>query len=261
MTAEIDIKDAGELVEIVGEVCAMDAPLLQRRRFVMERLCQLVDADYWTWGIAADLRPGVLPSWVLHLHGGFEDGQLAKFARAQEHPDMARLTAPFAELLAVTGSHVTRLRQQTDPEDTFVRSGAYPLWAELDIAPGIMSCRPVDATTLSSVLIHRRMTRPFFTERDARLAHILLSEIPWLHPRGTRSEDVAAVPMLSPGKRSILLLLMAGQSRGQIAKNLGLSVHTINDHVKEIFGVFGVNSHSQLAARFLAGDGGDGLGE
>jgi DNA-binding CsgD family transcriptional regulator len=129
----------------------------------------------------------------------------------------------------------------------------------LDIAPGSMSCRPVDATTLSSITIHRKMARPFFSERDARLAHILLSEIPWLHPRGVRECDVGSVPSLSPRKRSILLLLVAGQSRRDISQNLGLSEHTINDYVKEIFGIFGVNSQAQLVARFLSGDGGDGL--
>jgi len=259
MAVEIDKTDAGALIEIVGDVCAMEAPLAQRRRFVMNRLCQLIEADYWTWGIAADLRPGALPAWVLHLHGGFDEGKFARFVKAQEHPDLARLTAPFAELLAKTGSHVTRLRQQTDPEDTFVKSGAYPIWAELDVAPGIMSCRPVDATTLSSITIHRRMSRPFFSERDARLTHILLSEVPWLHPHGARADYVKTVPLLSPRKRSILLLLVSGQSREQICGHLGLSVHTVNGYVKEIFAIFRVNSRAQLAARFLSGDGGDGL--
>lgn len=225
----------------------------------MDRLCALIGADYWTWAIAADLRPGVLPAWVLHLHGGFDDEKIARFVRAQEHPDLAILTAPFAALLAANGRHTTRLRQQTDPEDFFSRSGAFPIWKELDISPGIMSCRPVDATTLSAISIHRKMDRPFFSERESRLAHILLSEIPWLHPRGANAGDVGAVPSLSPRKRSVLMLLVAGQTRAEIATHLGLSPHTVNGYVKEIFGHFGVNSQAQLAARFLAGDGGDGL--
>lgn len=257
MNAKITKVDAAELISIVGDVCLMEAPTAMRRRFVMERLCRLIEADYWTWAIAADLSPGSLPSWVLHLYGGFDEEKIAQFVKAQEHPDLAKLTAPFARLLATSGRHVTRLRQQIDPEDQFRASKLYSIYETLDIAPGIMSCRPVDATTLSAISIHRRITRPLFSERESRLAHILLSEIPWLHPRGARADDIATVPSLSPRKRSLLMLLVAGQSREQIAKNLNLSKHTVNDYVKEIFRSFGVNSQAQLIARFLSGDGGD----
>lgn len=250
-------EDAAQVIEIVGEACAMEGPAEIARRHVMNRLCELIDADFWTWGIAADLRPGCLPAWILQLHGGFTDEQFAKFMQAQEHPDLARLTEPFGRLVQQSGRHVTRLRQQTDPEDFFSRSGAFELWAEADVAPGIMSCRRVDATTLASVTIHRRMSRPLFAERESRLAHIVLSEIPWLYPRGLPASDVGRVPRLSPRKRTVLLLLVIGQTRREIAAHLGLSEHTVNDYVKDVFSTFGVRSQAQLVSKFVAGDGGD----
>lgn len=257
----ISADDAAALVGIVADACIMSGPAETRRQFVMDRLCTLIGADYWTWAVAADLRPGALPVWVLHLHGGFTDGQLARFVEAQEHPDLAKLTAPFARALAESGQHVTRLRQQIDPEDNFRKSSLCKIYEALDIAPGIMSCRPVDATTLSAISIHRRYARPLFSERDARLAHIIISEIAWLHPGGASGDDLAAVPALSSRLRTVFMLLVAGQTRAQIAHHLSLSPNTVNDYVKDVFRLVGVNSQAQLLARFLSGNGGDGLSD
>lgn len=249
--------DAHAIVRLVGKVAGLREALPEKRRQLMEGLCELIGAHYWTWALGVNLSPESPPAWGLQIHGGFNEDQLMKFARAQEHPDLAELTAPFVALLKQKGTHLTRLRQQTDPEDRFRSSGAYPLWKEVDVAPGIMSVRPIDAATVSAVSIHRRMDAPLFTERDSRIAHIVLSETGWLHPKALAEKDTTVVPALSARRKTVFMLLVQGYPRNRIAANLGISRHTADEHVKAIYRHFGVHSQSELIRRFTNGDGGD----
>lgn len=171
---------------------------------------------------------------------------------------MARLTAPFAALLAEKQSHLTRLRQQTDPGNGFAESEARHLWRASGAEPGILSLRPIDATTVGAAGVYRRPGRPFFTQRESRIAHILFTEVPWLHGRLDANDEASVVPALSPRRRTILNLLLDGQSRRRIAEHLGVSVHTANEHVKEVYRHFGAHSQAELIRRFTSGDGGDG---
>lgn len=64
-------------------------------------------------------------------------------------------------------------------------------------------------------------------------------------------DEVAPLP---PRQRQVLLLLLGGQSRKQIAHKLGISEHTVTDHLKALHRRFNVSSRSQLLSRFFTGD-------
>jgi DNA-binding CsgD family transcriptional regulator len=49
----------------------------------------------------------------------------------------------------------------------------------------------------------------------------------------------------------VMLCLLDGLSRKQIASHLGITLHTVNDHMKTLFAQFDVNSTTELAAKFL----------
>lgn len=54
---------------------------------------------------------------------------------------------------------------------------------------------------------------------------------------------------LTRRQREVLSLLLLGRSMTQIARDLGISEHTVNDHRKAIYARTGVTSRSELAAR------------
>jgi DNA-binding CsgD family transcriptional regulator len=54
---------------------------------------------------------------------------------------------------------------------------------------------------------------------------------------------------LTPRQRQVLGLLLLGRTLTQIARELGISEHTANDHRKAIYARIGVGSRSELAAR------------
>jgi DNA-binding CsgD family transcriptional regulator len=253
--AESDVR---AIVRLLGSVASLEAPPIERKHVLMSSLADLIGAKAWLWGLGVQLKPDALPKWMLELYGGLDESAMATYLRAQEHPDMTRLTAPFIELLMSTGSHLTRLRQQTDPDDTFRTSPAYSLWVEAGVMPGILSCRPIDDRTVSVISLHRAPEAPLFSERESRIAHIVLTEIPWLYQPDTAvSKSSNSISHLSPRCHTVFNLLVLGQNRQQIADNLKISIHTLNDYVKTVFRHFGVNSQLDLMRRFSQGNGGD----
>lgn len=52
---------------------------------------------------------------------------------------------------------------------------------------------------------------------------------------------------LTPRQRDVLLLIVKGQTNKQIARELGLSPHTIKRHVVRIYDRIGVNSRVEAA--------------
>jgi DNA-binding NarL/FixJ family response regulator len=110
---------------------------------------------------------------------------------------------------------------------------------------------------VSSLGFYRRQHEPAFTERESRIAHIVLSEVPWLHEEGWPEDRAVSVPQLPPRSRLVLNLLLDGRNRKEIAASLSLSEHTIAGYQKSIYSHFGVGSHAALMRRFQLGDGGD----
>jgi len=249
--------EARAIVALLGEVCSHSGGHAQKKRHLLDGLCRLVDAQAWVWGLFVQLEPGTFPSYTLHLHGGFDDAGVAGFLRAQEHPETARFTEPFARALQEKRTHITRMRQQLAPEEAYLGSENRKAWQAAGIDPGILSCRPIDPFTFSTVGIYRRANAPLFSERDLRLAHIILSEVPWLHELGWPDDRAASIPELSPRLCTVLNFLIHGRNRDEIAENLSLSRHTVDTYSKEIYRHFGAHSQAELMARFQNGNGGD----
>ena len=251
--------DIRSIVGLLAGVAADRSGRPTQRKLLMDGLCELVHADCWVWGVFEFVSEGALPGFAIQQSGGFTRERLAKYLRANEHKDLGPISAPLFELARREGRQITRMRQQTDPEDRFAASGAYALWADADVSPGILSLRPTDTPTIGFMSVYRRMAAPLFTEREGRMAHIVLTEVPWLH------EDhpiEAGVPWdaLSPRHVTVTNLLLTGFKRREMADRLGLSPHTIDWYVKEIYARFRVNSQPELMRRFFEGDGADGRG-
>ena len=246
-----------EIVRLLGSVALSHGSRNERREAIMTGLAALVKADAWLWFTPAHATPGRQPAYTIFLHGGFTEEGFARMMKAGEHPDMAGLTAPFFEDLQRTGGHVTRLRQQVDPEGKFQESGAYPLWKEADIAPLILSARPGSGGQISMIGLYRKFDGPLFDRRESRIAHILLSEIPDLHDDTIPETFNSGVASLSARLRQVFNCLLVGQSRKEIAAGLELSIHTVGEYISEIYRRFDVHSQTELIRRFLVGDGGD----
>ena len=249
--------DVRAIVRLLGEALTVRGSASEVKRFLMDGLCELIGADRWLWGLCQQAEKDGMPIPTSLDHGGFTDEGLAQFLVALGHPEMSALQAPFFQEIAVDPRHLTRTRQQIDPEARFVRSNAYTLWKKADVGPALLSMRPLDEKCGSMVALYRRFDRDLFNAREARIAHIILTEIPWLHEQGWPEDRDVEIPRLTPRQRVILNLLLEGQTRKAIANHLNISLNTVQGYIRQIYSFFSVQSHAQLIRRFQQGNGGD----
>jgi DNA-binding CsgD family transcriptional regulator len=252
--AESDVR---AIVRLVGEVAASRRDHTGMKRMLMEGLCELVGAGSWIWCLGCKVEAGEQPVYVSMAHGGFDEARYASLLCASAHPDMAWISETMIREMLQRNSQVTRQREQLVERDGLSGAGIATHLQSADIGSFVVVLRPIDERSISTLGLYRRLSEPAFTERERLIAHILLSEVPWLHEHGWPEDRGTTVPRLSPRRRLVLNLLLDGRSRKEIASSLSLSEHTIAGYQKDLYGHFGVNSHAALMRRFQLGDGGD----
>ncbi len=245
------------MVRLLGDVAVTQGSVRDKRWMLMRGLCELISADSWLWGSTPELVAGSRPVFTSLSHGGFDEKRLPKMLLAVEHPDTWRIPADFTRELAARRVHLTRSLRQIDPGGLALRSQAAPLWRDADIGEALLSFRPLTSPETSVIALYRRCGDEPFDLREVRIAHIILTEVPWLHHSHDPEENGTEGPRLSPRRRTVLNLILEGGTRKDVAHDLGISVHTLDGYIKDIFRYFGVHSQAELIARFRSGDGRD----
>lgn len=245
--------DRRGIVRLLGDVVAARQDFAGVKRHLAEGICRLVAADAWTWSLGCAAGPGELPFCLGMAHGGFDEARYARLLLAAGHPGLAGSSGRLLGEMRQGGGHLTRSRQQIVDEAAFAASGADARLDAADVGPFLLSLWPIDERAVSAVGIFWRRRDPPFSDRDCRIAHLVLSELPWLHEQGWPADRGASLARLSPRLRLVLNLLLDGRSRKEMAASLSLSEHTIAQYRKAIYGHFGVRSQSALMRRFRMG--------
>jgi DNA-binding NarL/FixJ family response regulator len=100
----------------------------------------------------------------------------------------------------------------------------------------------------------RRRGRPPFSGGHKTLLHVVMTSVAALHRPASEFERAPWVQSLGGRSNLVLSLLVCGYSRKQVAHELGLSLHTVNDHVKVIHRVCGVSSNAELLVKYYGHD-------
>ncbi|MGF1679155.1 MAG: helix-turn-helix transcriptional regulator [Candidatus Methylacidiphilales bacterium] len=256
-TCELTEQDVRAMVRLLGEVASLQADHATCKRELMNGLCRLIQGDCWVWALMCQPGDGRPQVYTSMLHDGFDSDRLNRLMEANDHPEMSWVARRFFEELQQRGKHITRARHQIISDDDFSRTQAFEGWTRADIGSLILSMVPLEGESGSFVGIYRRSQAPAFTERECRIAHIVLSEVTWLHGQGWPEDRGVTVPQLSPRQRNVLNWLIMGYDRKKIADLMGISPNTVAGYTKEIYRHFGVNTQAALQARFFSGDGGD----
>lgn len=241
--------EASSMVRLIADVAALHADHTTAKRHLMDGLARLIGADCWLWALT-HLSPRCSNSHLFMLHGGFSEERFSRLVEAADHPELSVLMEPFTAELTRTRSQLTRLRQEIDPGDKFSATRVHALFLAAGVRPLMLSARPLDDKSQSFVAIYRHAERPDFTQKDKQIAHILLGQVNWLHLHDWPAKAGAKVPVLSPRCRTVLNLLLDGQSRKAIARELGISINTVAGYAKEIYAAFHVQSHAELLLAF-----------
>lgn len=251
MSEMIQESDARAMVRLLGETVAVEGNHTAKKKFLMDGLCELISGHRWVWTLACDIKPGGQQTYAGFLHEGFNEAQFSSYLQALEHPEMGEVVKPFFQALAEKKGPVTMARHEIDPEGVAYHIDANRLWEAADIGSLIMSAHPLDATSMSGIAIYRSKSAPDFTSREIQMAHIILTEVPWLHAMGWPEDRGAKVPDLAPRQRVVLNLLLDGRDRKTIADHLEISENTVSGYIKEVYRHFGVNSQVSLIKKFM----------
>jgi hypothetical protein len=260
MTDVISNQDADSLIKLMAESAAVPGPLAERRRKLLSELSGLINADLWVWVINSRMAPPTgtaAPVVTLPMGNWTSETQRDHFFRACTSAEYAELLAPA--LAPLHGTHFTHTRDQLFPGGSFHRSAFHARWWKgFGLDDFILSLYPLPRGGTSGVGFHRFTGRLPFTERERCLVHVVTSSVDWLHTDCPNVPLAAADSLAgSPQLRFILLMVLAGHGRREIAGKMGLSEHTVGEYMKDLYGRFGVNSRGELAAMMMEG-GGDG---
>jgi len=149
--------------------------------------------------------------------------------------------------------HFAATRSDIVSDDTWYASALYQEYHQPVGVDDFMAANyHVRDTVISCIGYYRTPAAGRFTRREAALLHLVTGQVKWLHATPTDLPATSTVPALSPRLREVLLHLLAGDSRKQIARKLRLSEHTVSDYIKALHRNFGVSSRGELMAQFLA---------
>jgi len=253
----ISSTDAHALVRLVSEAAAMPGDRRVKKTMLMTGLAALIGADAWTWCYGPPAVVGAPANVLMQIHGGFTEEQLPHYLATANHPAVGELSKRFFREIIMRAAHLTRTQPQLDPEGLFYESEARNLFEKAGIGTVMLSHRPLSDSAHSLVCLYRRPGRPHFDGREARIAHILLTEVAWLHGDDSFVASAGEASRLSPRERLVLNLVLNGRSCRKIAGELDLSLHTVNDYLKSIYKKFDAGGRMALLARFRTGDEGD----
>lgn len=252
--------DAVELVALMARVAAVEGTHLDKKRYLLKQLGELVEAERWNWALNT-VSPEGIPRHAGLLHGGFTLEQAEKLSAGTHHPESMQAFASSYLNIRALGEAVeageplqpftVRLEDHPNLED-WPKTEAAQILAESGVGTFIASVCPVSASQSSSVTLFRSPGADAFTERQRDLVDILMRGVIWLHTVGwPDSLEVKRMAELPPSQTVILTLLIKGYSRQEIAETRGLSVHSVNTYVRQVFRHFGVQSQTELMRRFL----------
>lgn len=242
------------MVRLLGETAALGGTFKQMKSFLMNGLCDLIQADAWAWTLTQQITPGKAQAFPGYIHGGFDHERFAGFIKALEHPAMGAATAVFYRKVFENKKPTTMCSHEMDTGGAALADDVLQLWKAADIGPVILSGHPVDQCSFSALGIYRKFTDRHFSPRERDIAHIILTEVPWLHLVGWPEDRGAKVPQLFPKQRIVFNLLLDGLDRKAISGHMGVSENTVAGYARDVYRHFGVNSQPQLIRKFFTLD-------
>lgn len=247
-----DVEAIVRLLALTGDP-TVDQPIRERKRALLEGVARLITADVWLWSTVArhEKVEGNVAALSLIDGGWRDDAERVAFTRYATDPETAVPGhEPITELVRL-GQHFTVRREELySPqqwellERTFYATG---------LRDFISSVYPINDDFFSGIGFYRRDPNQPFTDRDKTIVHVVFQQVDWLHRDGAAAPAGTTVLRLTGRERQVLLFLLSGDKRRDIAQKLELSEHTISDYMKSIYRQLRVNSRAELLSLFISG--------
>lgn len=255
MSQSLEFHDIEQIVKLLNESTdpLLNLSLPDRRRLLIDRLAKLVDADVYIWSATAinHAVPGDFMTTCI-IDGGWqsEAEQGAVYAILAD-PDFGRQAMKKMYEHMIAGHRITLSDGEVFPPEHQQRF--METWKKTGFEFFLLSLYPLNGHFSSNLGLHRRQGKPNFGEREKTIVQTVFSQVEWLHQYGVNEEAREVTLALPPRERQTLIYLLSGCSHKNIAARMQISLHTVNDYVKQLHKRFGVNSRAELQAVFFVG--------
>lgn len=244
--------DVRFLMELVGELHELpDEDRAGRRKHLAQRVCDHLDGYLVLLVEASHYRPLKIGKITRLTESGYRDECERTFFDdyiTKHCPNDPIVVRSFE----IAEPNLSVRREDIVPDHVWHRSTLYNEYYRLAKVEQLLHTRAaVGYGELGIGLGIHRTGRTPFSNRELQLADVLNQQLPSLYSL-LRSMPGASDNQLPTRYKRVIERLKHGDSVKQVAQSLGLSPHTVQGYVKEIYRHYGVTSRSQLLVKLLA---------
>jgi len=241
----------GECRELRGDAIAWRDHLLKRMQGIFGACLTYTNETTQMQEAGAPVTPADHPEFVGAHFSPFPSKRsrelITQFAERGE-PNYSPFYAAMAE---VDKKLFTRARRQVVPDGRWYRSDFYcEVMRPMEFGDMMTARFHWGHRHIEELGMNRMYGERGFSERERKMLHLLFRELIVAQQQEQLPRfGTSSIHDLPPRLREVLSLLMQGQSEKEIARELGISPHTVRDHVKRLHQHFRVRSRGELLAR------------
>lgn len=259
-SARLRLQDLRAIQRIVGECRELGDSAMGWRLHLLDAAARLSDGGIGVeyevlWGPRYEIAPLVrlgAADWGWRAgydHAAYEALNREFMARGESYSPMY---PAYVEILN-RGTARCLTRADVVPDSSWYRSAYYrdhhsPTGGDAKM----YSMSPMHRAGFKSMLVLVRPAgEPDFAPRARAIVAELHSQIAPLIEAPLAGYQEPSPDDLAPRARQVLRCLLEGEGDKQVAARLGLSRHTVNFYVRQIFVHFGVSTRSELMSRWI----------
>jgi DNA-binding CsgD family transcriptional regulator len=242
--------DVQAILRLVGGAAELWYQPSLQREFTLDALRKLLHAQVGVCYAFGDVLTGGTTACGPFTHVGLDDAQRTQFEtylRTGTPPD------PVLDVLAsIDGRVITLARPDAVMDADWYGSDHFtqlrqPLGLDHALYVKIVAASLGRQTI---VMLVRAAGEPAFTDRDAYLCELCLSELAWPYTPDVDFTD-PRLDALQPRLKRVMRHLLEGDSEKQVAVKLGLSPHSVHQYVKQLYAQLEVSSRGELLAQWV----------
>jgi DNA-binding CsgD family transcriptional regulator len=242
--------DVQQILRLVGGAAELWYQPQLQRQFTLDSLCRILNAKFGVCYTIGDVLTGGKTPCSNFTHVGLNDRGVKQF---EDYLKTGTPRDPVMDVLSVmSGRVITFTRREAVADNDWFSSEHYKqIRQPLGIGPTLyvkIVAQSIGRETL--VMLARGAGEEGFTERDAYLTDLCLSEMAWPFSAELNYVD-PKVEQLQPRLKKVMTHLLEGDSEKQVALKLKLSPHTVHEYVKDLYVELGVCSRGELLAQFV----------
>jgi DNA-binding CsgD family transcriptional regulator len=244
-----------DVMRLMADVAALKGDPPQQRQVLIDGLSRIVGTNQGLFFVGDGWKPGA-EARVAHMTVGTHHDQLFMHYLGEVGARMPLTADAFLDhSIGDPSPHQTWSFQRVLAGQDAQRK--YDTFAAVKdagrVREGIVTVARVGEDRIVSLAMHQFGGARTPTDRQRALAMFATQEIERLVVKGHLPLPPVPSAGLPPRLTQVLDRLLSGRAPKQIARELGLSIWTVREHVQRIYRYYSVSGREELTARFIKG--------